>query len=314
MTHKDIYTKFMIEYDKANVTSSYPSLTEYEVATVLDKAYNALIAQKITGNNVRRSALETDIKSISDLQPLIAHAHPVFQDFDASGDEVAINIATLNLPQNFLYFVQMYLIQKTKSSDSTGLNVNEDAVYEGPNTDFEHRYPDYEMPQAQVTAGHTYEPPAAQSELTPIDSKKYRRIPVRLVSHQTAEKFFATSYNVPWIKIPVCYIENGKVNVVYDLINPPYVSVGAAAHMVFVKKPNTFVKDFNSAPFVGNNPVDVSFFDCPSQNAQSIKDIYQFECNDTVAEELISLAVSFALENVESQRLNSKLNMRGLEA
>jgi hypothetical protein len=57
----------MIEYDKANVTSSYPSLTEYEVATVLDKAYNALIAQKITGNNIRRSGFETDTKAISDL-------------------------------------------------------------------------------------------------------------------------------------------------------------------------------------------------------------------------------------------------------
>ena len=43
-SHKNIYIKFMIEYDKANVTSSYPSLTEYEVANFLDKAYNALIA------------------------------------------------------------------------------------------------------------------------------------------------------------------------------------------------------------------------------------------------------------------------------
>jgi hypothetical protein len=33
-----------------------------------------------------------------------------------------------------------------------------------------------------------------------------------------------------------------------------------------------------------------------------------------MAEELVSLAVAFALENVESARLNSKLNMRGLEA
>lgn len=45
MTHSDIYTKFMIEYDKANMTSSYPSLTKYEIATILDKAYLALIAQ-----------------------------------------------------------------------------------------------------------------------------------------------------------------------------------------------------------------------------------------------------------------------------
>jgi hypothetical protein len=54
MTHSDIYTKFMIEYDKANITSSYPSLTKYEIATILDKAYLALIAQKYTGNNTRR--------------------------------------------------------------------------------------------------------------------------------------------------------------------------------------------------------------------------------------------------------------------
>ena len=73
MTHKDIYTKFVIEYDKANVTSSYPSLTEYEIATVLDKAYNALIAQKVTGNNYRRSVFESDNKAIADLEPLVNH-------------------------------------------------------------------------------------------------------------------------------------------------------------------------------------------------------------------------------------------------
>jgi hypothetical protein len=64
----------MIEYDKANVTSSYPSLTEYEVATFLDKAYNALIAQKVTGNNVRRASFESDVKSIADLGPLVVNS------------------------------------------------------------------------------------------------------------------------------------------------------------------------------------------------------------------------------------------------
>ena len=53
MTHSDIYTKYMIEYDKAQITSSYPSLTKYEIATLLDKAYLAIIAQKFTGNNAR---------------------------------------------------------------------------------------------------------------------------------------------------------------------------------------------------------------------------------------------------------------------
>ena len=67
MTHRDIYTKFMIEYDKANITSSYPSMTKYEMATILDKAYLALIAQKYTGNNTRRQSFESDIKAIEDL-------------------------------------------------------------------------------------------------------------------------------------------------------------------------------------------------------------------------------------------------------
>ena len=71
MTHADIITKFLIEYDKANITSSYPSLTDYEIATVLDKAYLALIAQKFTGNNSRQMAFEGDIKAIEDVRPLI---------------------------------------------------------------------------------------------------------------------------------------------------------------------------------------------------------------------------------------------------
>lgn len=71
MTHKDIYEKFMIEYDKENVTTSYPSLTEYEIATLLDKAYLALIAQKFTGNNTRKVPFEGDEKAVEDLQPLI---------------------------------------------------------------------------------------------------------------------------------------------------------------------------------------------------------------------------------------------------
>lgn len=62
MTYNDIFTKFMIEYDKANITSSYPSLTNYEIATILDKAYLAVILQKFTGANPRRSPFEGDVK------------------------------------------------------------------------------------------------------------------------------------------------------------------------------------------------------------------------------------------------------------
>lgn len=46
----------------------------------------------------------------------------------------------------------------------------------------------------------------------------------------------------------------------------------------------------------------------------AFSDTIQFELSDSMAEELISLAIAFALENVESTRLNTKLNMRGLES
>ena len=39
----------------------------------------------------------------------------------------------------------------------------------------------------------------------------------------------------------------------------------------------------------------------------------KFELSDTMAEELISLAITMALENVESTRLQTKLNTLPLE-
>lgn len=46
----------------------------------------------------------------------------------------------------------------------------------------------------------------------------------------------------------------------------------------------------------------------------TFSDTVEFELSDQMAEELINLAIIFALENVESPRLNTKLNTRGLES
>lgn len=46
---------------------------------------------------------------------------------------------------------------------------------------------------------------------------------------------------------------------------------------------------------------------------KTFSDTIEFELSDQMAEELINLAIVFALENVESPRLNTKLNTRGLE-
>lgn len=153
----------------------------------------------------------------------------------------------------------------------------------------------------------------------PVDEVSERRLPVKLVDHNTASNFLSSSYNMPWIKEPICYIENGQVVFVYDPLNKPDVATTDKATILYIKHPNTFVKNLSSPAIASDGYA--SYFDfkqgsetVPSGQYTVTADDYNFECNSTVAEELISLAVAFALENVESQRLNSKLNMRGLEA
>lgn len=102
MTHGDIKTKFLIEYDKADITSSYPSLTDYEIATILDKAYLALIAQKVTGNNPRQAGFESDNKAIADIQPLIV-THELGSFITSRFVE---NDVEYPVPANMLYFIQ----------------------------------------------------------------------------------------------------------------------------------------------------------------------------------------------------------------
>lgn len=224
MAHNDIYTKFMIEYDKANVTSSYPSLTKFETATILNKAYLALIAQKVTGNNPRRSPFEADIKAISDIQELITTVNIT----NAGTHPSAVNSVYYNLPGDFLYYV----------SAAIKFN-NQPAV-------------------------------------------------VELVSHEIAKKFKQTIVNRPWIKNAVGYIEDGEFVVLYDNYdnNMTPTRVPGDVQLTYIEEPTKFTESFNGT----------------------------FELNDTMAEELISLAVLFALENVESTRLQSKAQTRGLEA
>ena len=102
MTHDDIFKKYLIEYDKASVTTSFPSLTDYEIATILDQAYLALIAQKFTGNNARSAAFESDAKAVEDVRPLIKRDQLTE---DLSAQDKASNEFVFTLPSDMLYYV-----------------------------------------------------------------------------------------------------------------------------------------------------------------------------------------------------------------
>lgn len=218
MTHNDIYTKFMIEYDKANITSSYPSLTKYEVAQLLNKAYLALIAQKVTGNNPRKAPFEIDTKAIADIQPLITTVK-----CDTSADDSFVqNELIYGFPNDMLYYVSSML------NDSV----------------------------------------------------------VKLGNHQVADNFKQSSTNYPWIKNPICYLEDNKF---HCLVDPDILKNRSAKNFIltYIKEPAEFV---------------------------STTDSTKFELSDTMAEELINLAILFATEQVESPRLQTKTSLIPLES
>lgn len=289
MTHKDIYTKFMIEYDKANVTSSYPSLTEYEVATLLDKAYLALIAQKLTGNNQRRMPFEGDNKAIADIEPLIAHADPTLFD---NKHAPAINITQFKLPSDYLYFLQTFLNYKINRN---GDRLEESEVYNPTEGEYENQDPDIWVQHTDVyygqnpfgsSDGSTTSTNTAKSG-QPYDSMITRLLPAKLVTHEIAEKFMCTPYNMPWVKNPVCYIEDGVVYAVYDPINKPVVEAGATAHLTYIKKPKSFVlslvtttsEDPSNPDPVNPDPVNPDPVN-PTTSGQFILDESELDGND----------------------------------
>lgn len=223
MTYKNIHKKYMIEYDKENVTSSYPSLTIYEIATILDKAYLALIAQKLTGNQ-QRVPFEGDIKAIEDVRNLIAS-----KKISKSNTTLPIDNAVTYKLSDILYFLTALVL---------------------------------------------------------IDGKL---VTTNLVNHEIAKNFMHTATNRPWIKNSVCYIEGDNLIVLYD--DYSHKNVGDL-QLTYIKQPDKFVDHINGKTF----------------------DDTQFELNDTMVEELISLAIIMSLETVESPRLQTKLNTKALES
>lgn len=243
MTYGDIYTKFEIEYDKAQMASSYPSLTKLECATILDKAYLALLAQKLTGNNPRQTAFEGDSKAIEDVRPLLKRESVSIAKV---GTDVANEyVASIPNDLNMLY----YIVSMLKVSN---------------------------------TQGHS-------------------SVPVNLVNHEDAMKFKATNYNLPWVKIPVCYVEGDNI---YILIDPRNHTVNTdpennSLEIEYMKKPISFVTEY----YKEKDPTLDPPYEYPD-----------FELNDTMAEELINLAIILSAEIVESPRQQTKTTFRPLES
>lgn len=108
-------------------------------------------------------------------------------------------------------------------------------------------------------------------------------ISVELVDHETARKFRKTYNNDPWINIPVATLQNNTLEIFIDtttMLSPFTLDLS------YVKYPEVIVN---------TNTTDIT--EIPTQ----------------VLYEIINRAVAIALENIESQRTSSKLEIDNLQ-
>lgn len=245
MTYSDIYKKFLIQYDKADVSSSYPSLTKVEIATMLDKAYLTVIAQKFTGVNQRNAAFESDAKAIEDIKGLINTEYLVNND---TSNITVIDFNNLNMIKIQLPDMLYYITSK--------MNVYNDQYYDN----------------------------------------------VILTSHQNSQNFVNTSSNLPWIKGLIGYIEGKYLYVLYDSYKVENNRFGGKADMI------ENIKN-------GSIDIQLTYIRKPKMFEENIAnwDVVNFELPDSVAEEVISTAKIFALENIESTRLESSIKTKSIE-
>lgn len=322
MTYADIKKKFLIEYDKANVTSSYPSLTDYEIATILDKAYLALIAEKVTGNNPRRQVFEGDVKAISDLQKLIKtdeinanvpispngqFKYPFIKygTTDIGGktlpDDDFGDLTPGDYGSDTHNVILTSNVQTTSSDDGTVPNHSIHPCYEY----YDHaewrnclygKLPDEFLYYVSAIASYKND-----------DGKTTSNENIDLVSHETAKNFYTSETNMPWIKHPKMVIEDDIFKVLVDPVK----------HSNVISK---FVGSSNDVDKLVQNlykfKVILRYIKTPIKFADQSEDLSKInaEINDSMCEELINLAIIMAAETVESPRLATKVQTRPIES
>lgn len=335
MTYADIKKKFLIEYDKANVTSSYPSLTDYEIATILDKSYLALIAGKVTGNNPRRQVFEGDVKAISDLQKLIRTAeiyanvpispngqfkYPVIDEGDGRTD-----IGGKTLPDydfgdltpgdygsdtgnNGSGTNNVILTSNVRSTSSSDPSIPVHKIhpcyeYYGQ-AEFRNclygKLPDEFLYYVSAIASYK------NDDVSPITSNEN----IDLVSHETAKNFYTSETNMPWIKHPKMVIEDDIFKVLVDPVKHSNVISKFVGSSNDVNKLDEIKQDLSKFKVV------LRYIKTPIKFADNKTDLSKIdaEINDSMCEELINLAIIMAAETVESPRLGTKVQTRPIES
>lgn len=120
---------------------------------------------------------------------------------------------------------------------------------------------------------------------------KHNFLPVKIVSHDIAAKFLSNKHNTPWIKDPIAVIENNRIAVFVDPIEYSDFNTGKNNNLEI--KYITYPKEFDSSIDTGND------------NKTGLKD--SPEISEHVHQEIVSLAVYLAIENIQSARVQTNV-------
>lgn len=111
-----------------------------------------------------------------------------------------------------------------------------------------------------------------------------------IVDHNTALLFKQTYNNIPWVEVPVVVLEDNKMLLYVDPI---------------------LMQQTDYAPSNNKYTVNITYIKKPTQFDYTNLD-GELDLPDDVMSEVINRAVVLALENIESQRTSSKLQLNQL--
>lgn len=239
MIVSEIHKAFKVQMDKNAEAVSFggcPAFLPEEIDLFLNQAYNEVILNKFTGNNVLRTPFEGNLKRIEDLQGLVVTD--------------SIEYSTRSMPL----------------SENPGKANN---VIVCPYTDFTEGNGIFIVLDCKI--GHIKD--------------NYDIETCRIVDHETFRKFEVTKHNYPWIDYPVSMIESNSIFIAFD---PETITLGDMVTVVvtYITKPT--IIDYKNS----------------QQNIT--------EVSDNVWYEVINRAVVLALENIESQRSQTKVQLNNL--
>ena len=280
MTIEDMHISFKFGADKAD-TLSTPNFEPEEVDLWLNAAQDRFVKTRYSGLNVHRSSLEETQKRMDDLREIITNAE-ITPSTETSG--LKPNAVFFSLPNSseslYWFAINEEAEIMYKDCNSTLLLPNKDQLQAGVF---------YILTSGSITIGsQSYSAPTIVEGLNGMTftgvgtlyTSSSKRIEVKPIEHDKYNRLIKDPFNMPY--------ENQALRLLYrdkaEIIGTESV-IPTKYFLRYLKRPLRVLLDLTNS----NNNVDC-------------------ELSEHTHQEIVDLAVTMALENIESRRYQTNLN------